>query len=502
MSFIPKKMTRSKVTEMYVKEHLKQVNKIETGHPFFSRVKYLQYLKNDTIKYIINPLIHNNSFQIYNLKPKKTIIVSGLKNIGKRFFLKSVCTEHNFSFLDVFIDNKKDIKDCFQKAIDMEPCIIYLNSIFNDEKEELLFEIKRGAEKISDKKIIIAICCENKCFLPENALKLANHSIDLRVPDELERKMILESFNLKGFEQVDFDKLSRLTPGHLAIDLYNLCVSAVSESIINGRNVQFEDFLIHLRSNHKISLDDVGALENVKEELQMNIILPLKYPNRFKKLGIDRTSGILLYGPPGCGKTMLAKAIANMLFCNFMSISGPELINKYVGDTEKELRQIFNRAKNQQPCILFFDEIDSLCSKRNDNEFQTRVVNQMLTLLDGIDEKGKVFIIGATNRIQALDRAIIRPGRFDKVIEVPLPCKTERIEIFKKCVEKIKIEDFSIENFELEGFSGADIAGFVREASLIALKNDFENENIVLSEKHFVEAYKNIIERKNRFLNE
>lgn len=499
MTIVSQKNARTKITDLYLKEHLRNENKIESTHPWFSDLQYLHYLKSDVSKYIINPLTKYENYNSFGIKPGKVLLLNGVKSIGKRFFVKSICSEYKFNFLDVFIENEKDLKNCFRKSFDMEPCLIYIDNVQSDEKERLIYEIARGIEKMENNRVILILGCRNKSSLSENTLKVVNHTIEMRVPTEDDRKCIFESFKLKNLTNIDFTELAKLTPGYLPKDLYDLCVSAISESICqNKRNLEQSDFLLHIKSERKLNLDDIGALEAVKEELKMNIILPLEHPEKFKKMGIDRTSGILLFGPPGCGKTMLAKAISNMLYCNFMSVSGPELINKYVGDTEKELREIFNRARQQEPCVLFFDEIDSLCSKRGNNDFQTRVVNQMLTLMDGVDEKGKVFIIGATNRIHALDKAIIRPGRFDKILEVPLPSYTERIQIFQKCIEKIPTEPFSHEELDLDGFSGADIAGFVREASMIALKENFMSDETVIKLPHFLKA---IDTMKNRLSN-
>lgn len=497
MTSLSNKNSRSRITEMYIKEHLIKENKISIDHPKFSSLQHLNYLKNDVQKYILNFLLKKNEFVKFNILPKKILILFGIKSIGKKFFLKSICIENNFNFLEIFIENVKDVKDFFKKSVDMIPCLCYLE-ICSDEKEKIIYEIKKNLNKIENLSILIIIGCKNResCESFEN---LISYKISMRIPTENDRKKILESFLLSNFQNIDLNFISKNTPGYLPRDLYNLCVSACSEAILKNRKIEINDFLLQLESQKKISLDDIGALDRVKEELKMNIILPLEYPEKFSRMGINISSGILLYGPPGCGKTMLAKAIANMLFCNFMSVSGPELINKYVGDTEKELREIFNKARNQEPCVLFFDEIDSLCSKRGNNDFQTRVVNQMLTLLDGVDEKGKVFVIGATNRIDALDKAIIRPGRFDKVLEVPLPNKFERIDIFRKCIKNIPILELHPENYDMENFSGADIAGLVREASYIALKENFWDENVKITEDHILNALNDIKARKERF---
>lgn len=501
MTFVPKKvpLARSRMSELYIKEHLKEENKIDSVHPRFTSIKHLSYLKPFVHKSIVSPLLGTSEYVRFNLVPRKSILLMGAKNTGKRFFLKSVCVEHDISFLESYIDNEKDVSDAYRKALDMEPCLLYVSNQLTNEKEKVLHEIEKNVEKVRMKKILTVFSCQSRAFIAENIPKMVSDEISMKIPDENDRRNILESFLLKNFDNINFSELAKLTPGHMPIDLHNLCVSAASSAIVNNRQVEIEDFLQNLVGENKITLDDIGALSAVKHEIEMNILLPLQFPDKFKRMGISRTSGILLYGPPGCGKTMLARAIANTLFCNFISVRGPELVNKYVGDTEKEMRDIFNRAKNQEPCVLFFDEIDSLCSRRTDNDFQTRIVNQMLTLLDGIDDKGKVFIVGATNRMHALDSAILRPGRFDKIIEVPLPAKDEQVDILKKCVRNMPMESFDLEGIDMDGFTGADIAGLVRESALLALKSDFMNEKLVIGKNHFLAALEDIKRRKRLF---
>ncbi|ELQ74488.1 vesicle-fusing ATPase, adenosinetriphosphatase [Trachipleistophora hominis] len=501
MTFIPKKasVTRSKISELYIKEHLKEENKIDSVHPRFSSLKYLSYLKPFVHGSIIGPLFRTAEYLRFNLVPRKSLLLVGAKNTGKRFFLKSVCVEYNVNFLESYVDNEKDVCNAYRKALDMEPCLLYLANQLTNEKEKVLHEIEKNMEKVRDKKILTIFSCQSKAFIAENVSKMVTGEVALKTPDENDRRDILASFSLKNFDNVDLGELAKLTPGYLPIDLHNLCVSAASSAIIDNRQVEINDFLRNLTNENKITLDNIGALYAVKKEIEMNILLPLQFPEKFKRMGISRTSGILLYGPPGCGKTMLARAIANTLFCNFISVRGPELVNKYVGDTEKEMREVFNRARNQEPCVLFFDEIDSLCSRRTDNDFQTRIVNQMLTLLDGIDDKGKVFIVGATNRMHALDSAILRPGRFDKIIEVPLPTREEQIDILRKCVRNMPIEPFDLEEIDMDGFTGADIAGLVRESALFALKNDFMNEKLVVGKNDFLAALRDIKRRKQLF---
>lgn len=176
---------------------------------------------------------------------------------------------------------------------------------------------------------------------------------------------------------------------------------------------------------------DVGALEKVRGELQLSVVEPILHPEKFKRVGLCAPAGVLLYGPPGCGKTLVAKAVSNESKANFISIKGPELLNKYVGESEKAVRQLFKRARASAPCIIFFDELDSLCPKRGseNNSSSERVVNQLLTEMDGLDERRDVFVIAATNRPDIIDPAMLRPGRLDKLLYVPLPTAEDRLQI-------------------------------------------------------------------------
>ncbi|KAH7647753.1 hypothetical protein FG379_003317 [Cryptosporidium bovis] len=223
-----------------------------------------------------------------------------------------------------------------------------------------------------------------------------------------------------------------------------------------------------------ISWDDVGALNDLRADLELRIISPIKNSHIYDKLGLDTPSGVLLYGPPGCGKTLLAKAIAKESSANFISIRGPELLNKYVGESEKAVRTVFERARASAPCIVFFDELDSLCAARSSegNGATERVVNQLLTEMDGVGERKKVFIVAATNRPDIIDPAIMRPGRLDRVIYVPLPNEEGRRDILLKVSKKIPLSNdvnFDIISKYTDGFSGADLSQLVREATLYAL---------------------------------
>ncbi|KAL3797574.1 hypothetical protein ACHAWO_012588 [Cyclotella atomus] len=238
-----------------------------------------------------------------------------------------------------------------------------------------------------------------------------------------------------------------------------------------------------------VAWSDIGALSNIREELTLSVLEPIAHPERFEALGLPLPAGVLLYGPPGCGKTLLAKAIANESGANFISVKGPELLDKYVGESERSVRVVFERARSSSPCIIFFDELDSLCPKRGSDGgggggVSERVVNQLLTEMDGLDSRRSVFVIAATNRPELIDPAMLRPGRLDKLLYVSLPTPDDRLSILRALSKKVNLaSDVNLEAIandpHAEGFSGADCAALLREAGLAVLRDGVLNRSSV-----------------------
>ncbi|KAF0984248.1 hypothetical protein FDP41_007425 [Naegleria fowleri] len=286
----------------------------------------------------------------------------------------------------------------------------------------------------------------------------------------------------------------------------------LSEEQLASLSITFEDFekaIKRVQPSAKregfatvpnVTWDDIGALDEVREELRLAIMEPIKRPEKYKKVGLDVPAGVLLYGPPGCGKTLLAKAISNDSGANFISIKGPELLNKYVGESERAVRQVFSRAAASSPCVIFFDEMDALCPKR-DNESSSqsseRVVNQLLTEMDGLESRGNVFVIAATNRPDMIDPAMLRPGRLDKLLYVKLPNEQERIQVLKTIARKTPMSpNVNLEEIAklCENFSGADLSALVREAATCCLKESIQNntDNLVVTREHFKVALRKV----------
>lgn len=286
---------------------------------------------------------------------------------------------------------------------------------------------------------------------------------------------------------------------------------------LQGMAISMQDFqesIKHVQPSAKregfatipdVTWEDIGALKEVREDLQLAILAPVRYADQFQSLGINRAQGVLLSGPPGCGKTMLAKAVANESGINFISVKGPELLNMYVGESERAVRQVFQRARNSAPCVIFFDELDALCPKRSDGGeggSSVRVVNQLLTEMDGLEERKQVFIMGATNRPDIIDPAILRPGRLDKVLFVGLPTPNDREEILKtitkdgthpRLADDVDLKEIA-NHPKCDCYTGADLAALVREASICALRTVMKSfhkggQPVIVNKSHFDEAF-------------
>uniref|UniRef100_A0A8C0IYK2 Nuclear VCP like n=1 Tax=Chelonoidis abingdonii TaxID=106734 RepID=A0A8C0IYK2_CHEAB len=378
-----------------------------------------------------------------------------------------------------------------------------------------------------------------------------DREICLGIPDEAARERILQTLcrKLRLPESFDFHYLAHMTPGYVGADLMALCreaamctVNRVLIKLVGSPNrrdqelhmqhrenslrssdelqrllellkeqdpmleeqlqklcIEMNDFIVALSSVQPsakregfvtvpdVTWADVGALEDIREELTMAILAPVRNPEQFKALGLTAPAGVLLAGPPGCGKTLLAKAVANESGLNFISVKGPELLNMYVGESERAVRQVFQRARNSAPCVIFFDEVDALCPRRSDREAgaSVRVVNQLLTEMDGLENRQQVFIMAATNRPDIIDPAILRPGRLDKTLYVGLPPPVDRLAILKTITKDgtrppldvdVNLEEIAYDQ-RCDRYTGADLSALVREASVCALRQEMALQN-------------------------
>ena len=453
-------------------------------------------------------------------------------------------------------ESEQIIRNLFNSVIENAPSILFIDEIetiigrreqANKEMERrIVAQIMTCIDDINDKQLselnapVFVIGATSKPeFIDSSMRRSGRFDVEIHIvfPSiEMREEMIISiTKKNKISKNINFKEIAKKTPGYLAADLQSLARAAGhnainrliksnsdkinSENLENNMNldldlqnlyIEQEDFnfaLTQIQPTSKregfttipnVTWDDVGGLKELREELYYDIVLPITEPSKLKIVGISKAVGVLLYGPPGCGKTLLAKAVANEAKANFISIKGPELLNKYVGESERAIRSLFIRAKNSSPCIIFFDELDALVPKRSqeNNNSSERVVNQLLTEMDGLEDRKQIFIIAATNRPDIIDPAMLRPGRLDKLLYVPLPDLNDRCSILETITKHLKLdEDIELGKINgdkrMEGFSGADIAALVREAQLHALKRLNEKER----EKSKKENIKN--EKKN-----
>lgn len=521
--------------EKYMSTQLKKTA-LEKTHPKLDELYGVDYLKPEIQSKLYNPLFNADKYRELGTIPPKSVLIRGIHGVGKAYIVSCFCQHFQIPLITGFVETAKDIRELFSKSRSTERSVILFRNVEQLMKEDSLIHYLNESINAMDWNALVVMT--NTDTVDQVRY---DSEIFVKIPTMTGRREILEGL-LRNMRTKDLDltRISQNIPGFVSRDIVKL-ISMVSTRAINretdglnslsrvsisketentqrrdmaaafntmevevqagtGGCITMEDFSSCIREwkniNQNITFDDIGALDLVKEELTMSILLPSRYPEKFAAFGIVRPSGVLLHGPPGCGKTLIAKAVSNMSHCNFLSIKGPELITKYVGDSEKHLRDLFQKAKNLSPCVLFFDEIDSLCGKRGKNEFGNRIVNQILTLLDGMEDRGEVYLIGATNRIDTIDKALLRPGRFDKVIEVTLPSRCEANEIFKKSVRMVPHEEISGEGLNLEGLSGAEIAGVVKEAAVMCLKENFQVENLKITKGYFIKAIEKMKEMK------
>lgn len=378
---------------------------------------------------------------------------------------------------------------------------------------------------------VVVIGATNRVDSLDGALRRPgrfDREIEIGVPDKDGRREVLQ-IHTRGMpldEKVDLDEIAEITHGFVGADLQSLCKESamrvirrvlseikgdeeIPQETLKKMIINKNDFKEALKEIQPSALrevmvqvpdikwDDIGGLESAKQELIEAVEWPLKYPENFEKFGVKPPKGVLIYGPPGTGKTLLAKAVANESESNFIAIKGPELLSKWVGESEKGVREVFRKARQTAPTVIFFDEIDSIASTRGgsstDSGVTQRVVNQLLTEIDGMEELTDVAVIAATNRVDILDPALVRPGRFDRHVKVEAPNEVGRLAIFKVHTKKMPLaENVSLKRLakESDGYVGSDIEAVCREAVMLALRENLEID--IISMKYFKEAMKKV----------
>ncbi len=502
------------------------------------------------------PLKHPELFERLGIEPPKGILLYGPPGTGKTLLAKALANEIGAYFVSIngpeimskfYGESEERLRKVFDEAQANAPAVIFIDEIDSiaPKREEVVGEVEKRVvaqllalmDGLKERGKVIVIGATNRPEALDPALRRPgrfDREIEIPPPDKRARREILavHTRNMPLSDDVDLDKIAEITHGYTGADLAALVKEAAMNALrrflqaenidlnqpipaekLEKLRVTMEDFLAAMRSVQptlirevfvevpEVRWSDVGGLEDVKQELRESIEWPMRYPHVFEKMGIQPPKGILLFGPPGTGKTLLAKAVATESGANFIAIRGPEILSKWVGESEKAIRQIFRRARMVAPAIVFFDEIDSIASIRGSDPSGVidRIVNQLLTELDGIQPLRRVTIIAATNRPDLLDPALLRPGRFDKLIYVPPPDFKARLEIFKVHTRKMPLsEDVNIEELAklADGYTGADIAAVCREATMIALRETYANTGslqvVKVSRKHFLDALSRI----------
>ncbi|MGI0082777.1 MAG: CDC48 family AAA ATPase [Nitrosopumilaceae archaeon] len=477
------------------------------------------------------PMRHPELFEKLGVEAPKGVLLYGPPGTGKTLLAKAVAGETNSHFISLsgpeimgkyYGESEERLRDIFKQAEESAPSIIFIDEIDSiaPKREEVTGEVEKRVvsqlltlmDGMKTRGKVVVIAATNRPDSLDPAIRRPgrfDREIEIGIPDEAGRKDILD-IHTRGMpleEKVNLDQIAKVTHGFVGADLEILAKEAAMRSlrrilpeldleeekfsseilqkiVINDED--FKDALKEVRPSAlrevlvqvpNVTWDEVGGLESLKEELREAIEWPLKHKEAFEYTGVNPPKGILLHGPLGTGKTLIAKAVANTTESNFISIKGPELLSKWVGESEKGVREIFRKAKQAAPCIIFLDEIDAIAPSRSsgtsDSHVTERVVSQILTEIDGLEELHNVVVIGATNRIDIVDSALLRPGRFDRIIEVPMPDAKSRESIFKIHTKKKPLADnvdFAQLVEKTEGFSGADIEGACNRAAIAAIK--------------------------------
>ena len=497
------------------------------------------------------PLKHPEVFDRLGIEPPKGVLLHGSPGTGKTLIAKAVANESGANFTSIagpeimskwYGESEARLREIFEQAEKNAPSIVFIDELdaIAPKREEVTGEVERrvvatlctALDGLKARGKVIVIGATNRVNALDPAIRRPgrfDREIEIGVPDRDGRKEILQ-IHTRGMplaKDVDLDRYADITHGFVGADLEALAKEAamsalrcilpeikleekvIPPEVLEKLQVTKEDFDNALRMVEPSAMrevlievpnvhwEDVGGLERAKQELVEAIEWPLKYPDSFKRVGVEPPHGILLYGPPGTGKTLLARAVATESEANFISIKGPELLSKWVGESERGVRETFRKAKIAAPAIIFFDEIDALVPRRGsgfgDAHVTERVISQLLTELDGLEKLENVVVIGATNRPDLVDPALLRPGRFDRLVLIPAPDKKARLEILKihtKNMPLAKDVDLDLIAKETEGYSGSDLAALCREAAMLVLRKDIKGKEVKM--QHFREAMEGI----------
>ncbi len=496
------------------------------------------------------PMKHPQIFKKLGIEPPQGVLLHGPPGTGKTLLAKAVANETSASFFSIagpeiiskyYGESEQQLREIFEDASEESPSIIFIDELDSiaPKREDVTGEVERRVvaqlltmmDGLEARGQVIVIAATNRVDSVDPALRRPgrfDREIEIGVPDEVGREEILQ-IHTRGMplsDDVNLPHLADETHGFVGADIESLTKEAamkalrrylpeidldeedIPPSLIDRMIVKREDFRGALNEVEpsamrevlvelpKISWDDVGGLHTAKEKVKESVEWPLNNPDRFQRLGIDPPAGVLLYGPPGTGKTLMAKAVANETNANFISVRGPQLLSKWVGESEKAIRQTFRKARQVSPTVIFFDELDALAPGRGSetgSNVSERVVNQLLTELDGLEEMENVMVIGATNRPDMIDPALLRSGRFDRLVMIGEPDMEGRERILNIHTDDTPMAaDVNLTEIAeiTDGYVGSDLESIAREAAIEALREDHE-ANIV-EMRHFRKAIENV----------
>merc|ERR1712156_1407471 len=484
------------------------------------------------------PLRHPSLFKAIGVKPPRGILLFGPPGTGKTLMARAVANETGaFFFLingpeimsKLAGESESNLRKAFEEADKNSPAIIFIDEIDSiaPKREKTHGEVERRIvsqlltlmDGLKQRSQTIVMAATNRPNSIDPALRRFgrfDREVDIGIPDAVGRLEILRihTRNMKLGDDVDLEQVAAETHGHVGADLAALCSEAaiqqirekmdlidleddtIDAEVLNSLAVTMADFQFAMGKSTpsairetvvetpNVSWEDIGGLESVKRELQELVQYPVEHPEKFLQFGMQPSRGVLFYGPPGCCKTLLAKAIANECQANFISIKGPELLTMWFGESEANVRDVFDKARSAAPCVLFFDELDSIAKSRGGSVGDAggaadRVINQVLTEMDGMGAKKNIFIIGATNRPDIIDGAILRPGRLDQLIYIPLPDEGSRMSILKARLRKSPLDpdvDLAHMAEQTNGYSGADLGGICKSAVKLAIRENIEQD--------------------------
>ncbi len=496
------------------------------------------------------PMKHPELFNRLGIEPPSGVLLHGPPGTGKTLLAKAVANETDSNFMLIngpeimnkfYGESEKKIRQIFEEASQKAPSIIFIDEIdaIAPKREETRGEVERRVvaqlltmmDGLNKRGNVTVIGATNRPNAIDEALRRPgrfDREITFGVPDKKGRLDILKihTRNMPLAKDVNIEGLAEITHGFVGADLSSLAKEAamnvlrriipelnlrdkveLSEELLKKLIITDKDFKEALRlvrpsamrevlvEKPNVKWNDIGGLEKLKQELKEVVEWPMEHPESFSRMGIKAPKGVLLYGPPGTGKTLLAKAVANETNANFILVKGPELLSMWMGESEKGIRKIFEKARQASPTIIFFDEIDSIASRRGletgGARTTERMVNQILTEMDGLEELNDVIVMAATNRPDIMDPALLRPGRFDRILLVNVPDKKSREEIFKVHTEGMPLaKDVKILELaeKTKNYVGADIEAVAREAAMLALRDDLNIKEITM--KYFEEALK------------